>query len=139
MILISAPGLNHQCFTLNCFLIYNSLGSALSIVQFFPKNVFLFEICSGLPYLNNGKGNNYTSKMTTVEKIANIENQIKRHEYNFFVLGEETISRPELEILKVELYNLKNMNVEETPAIHIATHIPESGGSDDGFEFYDGV
>ena len=78
-------------------------------------------------------------KMTVAKKIESLKNKIKSHEYNFFVLGEETISRPELEILKVELYNLKNMNVEETPAIPLATHTPESGSSDDGFEFYDGV
>ena len=51
--------------------------------------------------------------MTVAEKIENIEQTIKRHEYNFYVLGEKTISTPELEILKVELYNLKHLDDDD--------------------------
>jgi NAD-dependent DNA ligase len=72
--------------------------------------------------------------MTVSEKIANIENTIKRHEYNFYVLGEKTISTPELEILKVELFNLKNMTVEEKPK---TTSDAETGTVN--FEFFDGI
>ena len=32
--------------------------------------------------------------MTIKQKIENIETKIKKHEYDFFVLGEETISEP---------------------------------------------
>ena len=77
--------------------------------------------------------------MTLAEKIENIENNIKRHEYNFFVLGEETISRPELEILKVELYNLKNMKIDEHPPGPAETQLKESDPGENEFEFYDGI
>lgn len=77
--------------------------------------------------------------MTIEEKIEGIENKIKRHEYNFFVLGQETISKPELEILKVELYNLKKMKIEESPTHISSTQAQESDSGENLFEFYDGI
>jgi NAD-dependent DNA ligase len=74
--------------------------------------------------------------MNKAEKIQNLEITIKRHEYNFYVLGEKTISSPELEVLKVELYNLKNMKSKAIQDMESA-----SGSEDNGnlFEFYDGI
>ena len=69
--------------------------------------------------------------MTIQEKIDNIEQKIKQHEYDYFVLGEATISRPEMEILKVELHNLKKQQLEEKEST------PDTGES--LFEFYDGI
>jgi len=72
--------------------------------------------------------------MTVTEKIENIEKTIKRHEYNFYVLGEKTISTPELEVLKVELYNLKNMKMNSTPQTN--SNSPTGGNP---FKFFDGI
>lgn len=72
--------------------------------------------------------------MTTKQQIENIEQKIKKHEYDFFVLGEETLSRPEMEILKVELYHLKKKLEEEEKA---EQSISDAG--DSLFEFYDGI
>jgi len=69
--------------------------------------------------------------MTLQQKIDSIEQKIKQHEYDFFVLGEATISRPEMEILKVELHNLKKQQLEEKVSL------PDVGQSI--FEFYDGI
>jgi len=77
--------------------------------------------------------------MTVAEKIANIESNIKRHEYNFFVLGENTISRPELDILKVELYNLKNMKTAEPLQSSSANPASEPDIKEDSFKFFDGI
>ena len=77
--------------------------------------------------------------MTLSEKIANIENTIKRHEYNFYVLGEKTISTPELEILKVELYNLKHSKNSLPSQESSAQSTAKIESDDDSFEFYDGI
>lgn len=69
--------------------------------------------------------------MTIKQKIENIENKIKKHEYDFFVLGEATISRAEMEMLKVELHNLK--------LIEVAQSKPVSTANEGLFEFYDGI
>ena len=74
--------------------------------------------------------------MNVAEKIQNLENTIKRHEYNFYVLGEKTISSPELEVLKVELYNLKNMKIK---AIQDSESVSDPENNGTSFEFYDGI
>ncbi len=46
------------------------------------------------------------------QQIEKIESVIEAHEYNFYVMGEKTISSAELEVLKLELDNLKNKKME---------------------------
>ena len=75
--------------------------------------------------------------MTVAEKIENIEQTIKRHEYNFYVLGEKTISTPELEILKVELYNLKHLDDDDENTPEDTAN--EVANKDSSFEFFDGI
>lgn len=74
--------------------------------------------------------------MTTKEKIEKIENKIKRHEYNFFVLGETTITKEEMEILKVELHDLKNIKIDPLP---VPNPNPDAKVDENLFEFYDDI
>jgi hypothetical protein len=76
--------------------------------------------------------------MTVTEKIENIEQTIKRHEYNFYVLGEKTISTPELEILKVELYNLKHLDMDDSPK-EDSHETSGTDSNDNSFEFFEGI
>ena len=71
--------------------------------------------------------------MILKQKIENIETKIKKHEYDFFVLGEETISEPEMEILKVELDNLKLMEIEDSQPT------PKPAIGENLFEFHEGI
>ena len=47
-----------------------------------------------------------------IEKIKSI---IKEHEYNFYVMGEKTISSAEIEVLKLELDHLEQKQKELEP------------------------
>ena len=66
-----------------------------------------------------------------------IQDTIKRHEYNFLVLGEKTISTAELEVLKQELYHLEK-KFKQQPVEVAEPFQPESSPSDtNSFKFFD--
>ena len=46
--------------------------------------------------------------MDLKSRIEQIDDEIKKHEYNYLVLGEATISEYELESLKLELRKLES-------------------------------
>lgn len=71
--------------------------------------------------------------MDLVKKIEELQSVIKKHEYNFLVLDEKTISSAEMEVLKTELYYLEK-KLKNQPAETAAKNNSHQTGS--SIEFY---
>ncbi len=79
--------------------------------------------------------------MTIEQQISRIKHIIKRHDYNWFVLGKASISKGELAALKAELNSLER-KAREDKADHdkeIKDTLPPKGKDKpkDSFEFDD--
>lgn len=58
--------------------------------------------------------------MDIKSRIEQINSEIKKHEYNYFVLDSPSISEYELESLKLELKKLKSDQKEKAPIYELS-------------------